>query len=152
MSTFTKADATRLLDLLELEVKIYEQMLQLTQEQEKLLAADEIEAFDKSLDSRQRLIERINGLHQEPDALMQSYHSFSDGNGGRKIAAIEKAAVQVRELLLKCSQLNEKNKGQAMEKSQGYSSRIDELSLKRKSLGSYMQNVDNNSDLFDKRM
>ena len=74
---FSSKEEARLLELLGEEQAIFERIRALTGEQATLIAADDMEAFNGSLDSRQELIEKINGLHQETNVLMQSYISFS---------------------------------------------------------------------------
>ena len=149
MSTFTKAEAAKLLELLEQERITYGSMLQLTKEQTEHIAADEVEAFEKSLDIRQQLIDKINGLHQGREPLMQSYLSYLEGNNGKKIDRIENMVAEIHGLLTECSQINDENAAKAQEIAKGYSLRISDLNLKKKSIGSYIQNVDN-SDFFDR--
>ena len=151
MSEFTHDDSVRLIALLEQELEAFNNILKLTEEQSELIAADEIEAFDKSLDSRQELMEIINRLHQESDVLMQSYTSFSEADTSRRIDGIDETGEQIREILAICAALNEKNTAEAKERSESYVDRINKLNLSRKSLGSYIQNVESNSELIDKR-
>jgi len=151
VNIISRDEETRLLELLGEEQKLFEQIHGLTVQQAELLAADDIEAFDKSLDSRQELIEKINGLHQETNILMQSYISFSGSPGGMKSAAAEAALESLRDKISLCAELNEKNMAAAKEMAEDYIKRIGKLSLSRKSLGAYALSVPNNSELFDKK-
>jgi len=148
---YSQENEARLLKLLEKELELLEQMLKLTERQTSLLAEDEVDAFDRSLDSRQQVIEQINGLHQESDALMQSYVSFSTSAGGVKNETIEAANEQIRSALTECAALNEKNIVEVKAKAEDYMRRIGKLSLSRKSLGAYAHTVPNGSELFDKK-
>jgi len=151
VSRFSRDDEARLLELLGEELEIFERIRGLTGKQAELLSADDIEAFDESLDRRQILIEEINGLHQEASGLMQSYISFSGAGGGSKIDAVEIAAERLREVISECAEQNEKNTAAAKEMAEDYIKRIGKLSLSRKSLGAYALNVPNNSELFDRK-
>ena len=151
MSEFSRDKQTRLLALLGEELSIFEQIREMTGKQAELLAADDIAALDKSLDRRQELIEKSNGLHQETDVLMQSYMSFSDSTGGAKIGDIEAAAEKLRGIITECAGLNERNMSSAKEIAEDYVKRIDKLSIGRKSLGAYAQSVPNDSEIFDRK-
>jgi len=151
VNEFSRNDETRLLKLLGEEQELFEQIRGLTEAQTQLLAADDIEAFDKSLDSRQKLIEKINGLHQETNILMQSYTSFSKFRSGNKSGAIETAVQRLRGSIAGCAEINEKNTATAKGMADEYTKRIGKLNLSRKSLGAYSLNVPNNSELFDKK-
>ena len=151
MSIFSGDSAARLLELLGTELEVFGQMLELTAKQTELIAWDDIDALDESLDRRQELIEKINGLHQESDILMQSYISYLDTAGGKNNGSIDYASAQIRETAAKCAELNEKNMAAAKEKAEGYKERIGKLSLGRKSMGAYIQGVANTPEMFDKR-
>ena len=144
---------TRLLELLSQETELFEGIYELTDEQTKLLAADDddINTFNKSLDSRQKLIEKINGLHQESDTLMQSCMSMIDSVAGETIEAIEKAIAIRQDAIKKCVELNDKNTALAEEKSEGFVKRIGKLSLSRKSIKGYTPDMPNNPEMFDKK-
>jgi len=143
---------SRLLELLGQELEVFRQVSELTKQHTKLLREDDIEAFDKSLDSRQELFDKINGLHQESDILMQSYISFISAEGGEKIGAIETAAAQLREMISDCLATNNENTTSAKEKAEDYIKQIGKLSLGRKSLGAYVQQMPNDPEMFDKKM
>lgn len=140
-----KEKEERLLELLGMEIGLFGQIREMTAAQTSLLEADDTEGFDRSLDSRQLIIERINELHQEKNDLMQSYMSFSETD------TIETAAKRLEELITECAELNDKNTALAKEKAEGYVKQIGELSLKRKSLGKYALEVPNNPTIFDKK-
>ena len=148
MSQFSKDNAARLLELLRKELEIFTRMRELTVKQKELIATDELEALDASLDRRQGLIEEINGLHQESDVLMQSYMLYSAEK--KSISEIENVAAQLREIIAECAGLNDSNISDAKEKSESYINKIDELSMNRKGLGAYIQNVENRPEMFDK--
>ena len=151
MNGFTKENETRLIGLLDRENELFRRIDELTKEQAKQLEEDDIEAFDKSLDRGQELIEQINGLHQESDSLMQSYISYRDSAGGMEITAINEAAARLSSVIESCVALNDKNTITAKEKAEGYTGQIGKLSLNRKGIGAYIQGVPNTSELFDKR-
>jgi len=151
VSNFPRNDESRLLVLLGEELEIFRQIGSLSIKQAELLAADDMEAFEGSLERRQELIEKINGLHQETDLLMQSYMSFSDTETGEVSDAIETTAGQLKEIIADCVSTNDKNMVAAKEKAEEYIKKIGKLSLSRKSLGAYAQSLPNNSELFDKK-
>ena len=151
MSGFSRNEETRLLELLGKELELLERIRALTKEQSELIAADDIEAFDMSLDHRQEFIEEINGLHPESNILMQSYAYNSNSGGFKRSAGIEAAAGKFRDILTECSGLSEKNEALAKKASEHQVKRIDELVMNRKSLGSYIQTVSNEPEMFDRR-
>ena len=150
MSKFTQENASQLLMALRQELELFEKIREITKEQTELIAAEKIVAFNESLDRRQELIEKINGLHQETDGLMQSYISYSSSKGGEKIGKVEQLSGEVKSLIAECAALNEKNEVAAREKSEEFSQKIERLSLSRKSLGTYIQNIEAAPELFDK--
>ena len=151
MKTFSRDMEERLLELLVQEQEVFEQIREATLNQKELIAADDIDAFDKSLDRRQELIKKINGLHQESDVLMQSYISFTSSADGVTIGVIDDALGRLREITAECAGLNEQNTTAAKEKAEEYIKQIGKLSLTRKSLGKYAQSVPNTPELFDKK-
>lgn len=151
MNDFSQDTRVRLLVLLDAEIELFGRIYELTVKQAELLAADDIEEFNKSLDSRQILIEKINELHQEINILMQSYVSFAGSGTGRKIEAIEKAEAQRLDIIAQCAALNEKNNRAANEKADAYIKRIDKLNLTKKSLEIYTPELPNTPELFDRK-
>ena len=149
---YTRETETRLLEALRQELGLFGKIREMTEKQTELIAADDIEGFDESLDRRQELIEKINGLHQETQALMQSYIAYSKSPGGGKRSEVEAAMKQRMDMIAKCSERNDKNTEAAKEKKKEYTDKIDKLNLNRKSLGSYIQTVENAPELFDKKM
>ena len=150
MSELSKDNAVRLLELLKQQLEIFGEILKLTKQLTTLIEADEIAAFDESLDRRQTLIEKINELHQESDGLMQSYVSYTGSWGGENIREIDEIAEELRNVIVECAVLNESVVSDAKKKAEQYVERIDKLNLSRKSLGSYIQTVSNDPELFDK--
>ena len=150
MIEFSSADMERLAILLKKELEIYEQIRDLTGKQTELLAKDDIDAFDSSLDKRAELIEKIKGLHQDSEPLMQSYVSFSaDGkNTNSKITNLKE---QIREVLEECNTLNTDNIATMQEKTEKHTKKIEEHSAKRKGIGGYAQSVPNTPEMFDKK-
>ena len=150
MNGFPRDKEERLLELLEQELGLFDEIREQTIKQAGLLEADDTEGFSRSLDDRQEIIEKINGLHQEHDVLMQSYVSFSASPDGEKIETIESASGRLDAVIRECIGLNEKNTDAAKGKAEEYIKQIGEMSHRRKSLGKYAQSVPNNPELFDK--
>ena len=150
MSKFASSDKERLLKLLSEKLKIYKQIRKLTEEQTELLEKDDIEAFDSSLEKRAKLIEKINGLHQESETLMQSY-ALAAEESKDKNSDINKLEKDIRDILKECANLNDNNIAVMKEKTQEHIKRIDEQSAKRKGVGGYVQSVPNTSEVFDKK-
>ena len=151
MSDFSKDNGSKLLNLLKEELGVWEQIRGLTESQAELLMSDDEGVLEGSLESRQGLIEKINGLHQETDILMQSYITFSKSKIGKKCQVVESTIDKLRKVITECIALNDENIATAKEMTEGYTERIDSLSLKRKSLGAYAQGVPYDSELFDKK-
>ena len=149
MSKFSLADNERLSKLLGDELEYYLQIRNLTEEQTELLDKDEIEEFNISLDKREELIEKIKGLHQESNALMQSYASISSETD--KNDKIEDLKKQIRDVLEFCAKRNDENITEMARKTQEQSKKIDEQSAKRKGIGGYAQSVPNIPEMFDKK-
>ena len=148
MSKTASAEPEQLTKLLSEELELYEKIRKMTKEQEKLLAKDDIEAFNISLDKREKLIDKIKGLHQESNPLMQSYASISSGS---KNSEVEELKVKIREVIEACAQLNDENIDSLKEKTESLTKEIDEKSAKRKGIGGYVQSVPNKSEMFDKK-
>ena len=152
MSTIIKDDEARLLELLKEELEIFSGILKLAEMQEELIEADNIDAFSESLDHTQELIDIINELHQESDELMQAYISQTGVSGEGKNIEIEMAYRKLRDVIAECVGLNDRNTTAAKKKTQHYMERIGKLSLSRKSMGSYIQSVANDPEMFDKTL
>ena len=150
MSKFASADMERLSKLLGEELELYKQIRKLTEQQTKLLAKDDIDEFNISLDKREELIEKIKGLHQESDHLMQSYTSLSADDKG-KDSKIDKLKKQIRKELEVCANLNDKNIETMSEKTEEHKKKIEQQSAKRKGIGGYAQSVPNSPEMFDKK-
>ena len=150
MSNFSSVEIEQLRKLLGEELDYYKKIRELTEEQTELLDKDDIEAFDKSLDKRETLIEKIKGLHQDSNPLMQSYVSFSSG-GGNCDGNIDELKKQIRAELEVCAKLNDKNTQTMKIKTEDHSKKIDEQSAKRKTIGGYAQAVPNIPEMFDKK-
>ena len=152
MSVFTGDDETSLIELLNQELVISGRILELTVRQADLIATDDIDAFDDSLGFRQELIDKIEGLHQESDVLMQSYISYSSSAVGEESGDIEASVSRLRDIFTKCASLDDKNTIAAKEKAESYKGRIGKLSMSRKSMRSYIPNISNDPEMFDRMM
>jgi len=141
-------DVARLLELLGDELKIYKQIQKLTEKQAQLLAKDDIDSFNNSLEKRAELIEQIKGLHRESDPLMQSYVSTSESSKDRN-GDIDKTIKEIRQTLEVCSGLNEDNIAAMKAKTEDHTSKIKEQNAKRKGIGGYAQSVPNTPEMFD---
>jgi len=148
VSKLESADSERLSVLLGEELKLYKQIRKLTEKQAGLLARDDIEEFDSSLDKREKLIEQIKGLHQEKEPLMQSRSSVSTDNN---FEIIEQLNAQIRSEIEICSKLNDENIILMKEKTKEQTVKIDKQSAKRKGIGGYAQSVPNTPEMFDKK-
>jgi len=148
---FSASIEARLLELLEQEIDEFEQVRALTMKQTELLESDDIDAFDDSLDRRAALIEKINGLHQEQNVLMQSYISSGGAGENKKRSAVAKASDRLGEIIAECAEINENNLTVAKEKAGVYISQIGKLSLNRKGLEGYIQGVPNDPEHFDRK-
>jgi ElaB/YqjD/DUF883 family membrane-anchored ribosome-binding protein len=151
LNGFPQEKEKRLLELLGQETEFYKRLWELSEEQAEMLALDDAEAFDKSLDRSREVIEKINGLHQETDVLMQSYTSYSVSDGGKKVEAIESAIKQNSDKIAECAKLHVTNSSVANEKAEMYISHAGKLSVRRKSLGLYTQNASAAPTMFDKK-
>jgi len=146
---FSRDDAERLLGFLERENELFEGIRDLTAEQSELLAVDDIDAYVASLDRRQEIIEEINGLHQESEVLMQSYISLMSEHDAESVASVDEALVRFGALVAECAAMDEVNGELAKEKAEEYMKRIGKLSLTRKGLSKYTQNLPGSSEHFD---
>jgi len=148
VSKTASEDLERLSKLQSEELELYKKIRKLTEEQTELLAKDDIEAFNISLDKREKLIEEIKGLHQESNPLMQSYASSSSGSKSNTVEELKK---EIREIIEICAKLNDKNVIFLKEKTENLTKEIDEKSAKRKGIGGYAQSVPNTPEMFDKK-
>jgi flagellar biosynthesis/type III secretory pathway chaperone len=144
----SKIDVERLSELLSEELEIFEEILKLTEKQTKLLKKDEIEELNSSLEKRQELIEKINGLHQELDPLMQSYISSPAENKNDKI---EQYRERIKELITACTEQSNDNMNAIKAKADEQVKKIEKQSAKRKGIGGYAQAVPNTPEVFDKK-
>ena len=151
MNRFTREMGSQLLELLEQERGLLAQMLEITEKQAGILAEDDTDGFERSLDARQAQIEQINGLHRESDVLVQSYMSRPAGFDSLLASEIDAVREYIRGLLTECAALNKRNTETAIEKTEDYIKQIGKMSLNRKGIGAYIQEVPNNSELFDKK-
>ena len=149
MNGFSKDEAARLLELLTEELELFTQFRDLTANQMELIAADEIDALNASLDQKEQIIEKIKGLHQESEVLMQSYVLYSANEEGIS-NEIDALAERRREMMELCAKLSEGVLSEAQGKSMGYTGKIDEISRNRKGVGAYIQDVENKPEMFDK--
>jgi flagellar biosynthesis/type III secretory pathway chaperone len=148
VSKLTPADRDRLSELLDKELEIFIKIQELTEKQTELLAGDDIESFDSSLDKRQELIEKINGLHQDSNPLMQSYVSSSEDE---KSSEIDELRAKIQDIIETCAKINNENIAAIQAKSEEHKEKIDKQSKKRKGIGGYAQAVPNTPEMFDKK-
>ena len=149
MSITSSEETRKLTELLEKELEHYGTIRKLTEKQADLLAKDEIEEFDFSLDERAKIIEQIKGLHQESTPLMQSVSVSKEDT--QAIKEIDSLKDRIRRELEFCNDLNEKNTKLMKEKTLEHSKKIDDHSAKRKGIGGYAAAVPNTPELFDKK-
>ena len=142
------SDRERLTKLLGEELKLLKQIQKLTEKQTELLSGDDIDPFDDSLNKRQQLIEKINGLHQDSDSLMQSYVSTPLDEADNEIEVLR---AQIKELLEICAKRNNENMDALKAKETEHTKKIDEQSKKRKGIGGYAQAVPNIPEMIDKK-
>ncbi|MCL2663567.1 MAG: flagellar protein FlgN [Oscillospiraceae bacterium] len=155
MNKISSEDTGRLPELLGEELDYYKQIRKLTEEQVELLGKDDMEAFNGSLNKREELIEKIKGLHQEKETLMQSCASTSKNanpqNEGRQNKEVDDLNKQIREIIEACAEINDRNILSMKEKTEDLTKKIDEQSSKRKGIGGYVQSVPNTPEMFDKK-
>ena len=147
---FNREMETRLITMLEEKLKLFEQMKEQTVKQAEFLAQDEIEAFSESLDMGEKLKEKINGLHQESEVLMQSYMSSCHSGGRGKVKAIDNLKEKIRNVIEECQSNNEKNGATAKGKIEEYTKRLKELDTSKKTFNAYTMDIPDNSEHFDK--
>ena len=148
MSGIVFAGEVKFTKLLNDELNLLEQMKSLTEEQARYIEMDEFDELVKLLDNRQKLIEKIDGLHQETDPLMQSYISSADYG---TILQIENLREKIKKTLTLCKEQNDRNVKALSEKSEDHSEKIEKQSAKRKVIGGYAQAVPTSSERFDKK-
>jgi len=144
----SKSDVEKLSELLKKELEIFEEILKLTGEQAKLLGTDDIETLNSSLEKRQGLIDKINGLHQESSDLMQSYVSSPQG---QKDAVIEDYRKRIKKIIKTCAEQSKENMDEIKLKAEAQTEKIEKQSAKRKGIGGYAQAVPNTPEMFDKK-
>ena len=153
MRGFSEDDKGRLLLLLmDQELEKFGQLRELGKTQMELLEADDVDAFNMSIDSGQEIIDKISGLHQETQTLMQSYISNLNPDGGAGIEEIETAAARLRDMIAECAGQNDKIAANAKERAGSYMERIGTLRANRKGLDTYIQKIASDPKLFDKKM
>jgi len=150
VNQLSTVDTKRLLELLENELELYKQIRKLTEKQAQLLNKDDIDSFNGSLEKRAELIEKIKGLHQDSDPLMQSYVSYAS-DGDSRNSEIDKLNKKIREVLEICSELNTDNIAAMKAKTEEHTKKIEKQSAKRKGIGGYAQAVPNTPEVFDKK-
>ena len=150
MSDFSVDKQSRLLSLIKHELELFGQMRGIIGKQAEMIESDDLAAFNESLDRRQELIEKINGLHQEADPLMQSYVSYADSADRDSNRELETAIGQLRSIIAECAEMNDGILEAAKTKAVEYTERIARMSLSRESLGRYQHELPNPPQMFDK--
>lgn len=148
MSNFETADRERLVELQTEQLEMFEQIYKLCEEQTELLSEDKLEELDKSLGKSQELREKINGLHQETEKLMQSYVSASKD---RKDSGVEELIAKIQEKIEMCAKLNAKNMKAIEGMKENQKTKIDDQRAKREGITGYAQPVASNPEMFDKK-
>ena len=151
MGKFSEGDFLKLIDLLTEKKKLADEFLELTCKQAEIIAAEDINALNVSIEKRQQVIEKLIGLHQEIQFLMQSYassHAAQTEEGSRKVRQMEEQTENaIREAISK----NNEN-AEAIKKQMEYvGQEARKIDLERKSIGMY-NNISalTTSELFDK--
>ncbi|MDR2599619.1 MAG: flagellar protein FlgN [Oscillospiraceae bacterium] len=149
MSKNETQGADKLIELLSEKLELFEQIYKATEKQSKILSDEDydIEAFDKLIDKRQELIEKINGLHQKLDPMMQS---FVSSPSYKKDSEIEKLKDKIQNKVKECSDLNNENMEIISDKTDNQKDKIEKQSAKRKGIGGYAQAVPNTPEVFDR--
>jgi hypothetical protein len=150
MSNFNRACEKRLLEMLNEELGLFEQMKAETLKQTKLLDEDDMDAFNESLEKREILKEKINGLHQEKDPLMQSYLSSSATIGQASKKMIDTLRDKIRLIVTESLEINNANIAAAGSKIEEYSERIKQIDTSKKTFDAYTTAIPDNSEHFDK--
>ena len=136
--------------MLEQQFKLFDEIRKISESQSRLIAADDFDQFNKSLDKRQRIIEKIKELHRESHPLMQSYESFQKAPGGKAIVPIEEAASRLRSVIEGCGRQNSSDMEASEAKREGCKEQIDKMQTNRKGLGAYAGKISYAPEVFDK--
>ena len=145
MKNFTPAEKERLTELLSDDLELFGQIRELMERQTQLLS-DDAETFDGLLDRREELAEKINGLHQETDPLMQSYVSSKNSDKD-----VENLRLKIKAEISYCENLNRQHSSLMKEKTRELSKEIDEKRSKREGIGGYAQAAPTTSMKFDNK-
>ena len=143
-------DKKQLFESLEQNLKLFGKVREISLNQKNLIAEDDFEALNESLQKRQDVIDKINGLHRDFAPLMQSYVSFAESGGGATDSEIEKASKKLTELINECAVLNDSNMQMLKDKMKTHSEKSEKMRQSRESLGLYAQGGVNSAELFDK--
>jgi hypothetical protein len=152
VSSFSVENEARLLELIRQELMLFSVMRGRTEKQAEQIKEDDVAAFENSLGDRQEIIEKINGLHQETDGLMQSYSFYRSSADTESPGELDSAISQLKDSIAECAALNDIVVETAKERALYYTERIGKLSLSRQSLGKYQQELPNTPQMFDKKM
>jgi len=147
VSKFEASDLKKLQENLTQELESFEQIKKLTEKIAEQIDTEKIEALDKSLSKRQELIEKINGLHQESNPLMQSYVQAS----GLKNSEVDRLVERIRETTQICAKLNDENINTIKAMSEEQVDKIDKQSAKRKGISGYAQAIAYSPEVIDKK-
>ena len=141
----------RLIELLQEELSLFKQIKQQTKMQTELLVTDDIERLNESLNLREQLKEKINGLHHESKILMQSYILSNISHERGKVKEIDTIKEQIRDIIMRCKEINDNNFETAKSKMDEYTKRIKELDTSKKTFDAYSFEVISNPEHFDKK-
>ena len=152
VSKLNKDQETRLIELLKEKIDLFKIIKEETIKQTGLITSeDSMDALIESLDERESIKEKINGLHQETETLMHSYISFVKDAPKGKISQIEKLIESLQEIIAECSNINSKNLSLAGDKIGEYTKRIKELDTEKKTFDAYTLTIPDNSENFDRK-
>jgi flagellin-specific chaperone FliS len=136
------ADGDAILGLIAREGALADEFISLTAEQAELLEREEMAAFGKSLEKRQLVIDEIQRLRGELQAL---------AGGGLSGGAL-KAQNAVLERLRQGQARNAENELRLKEMMDKLSSMIKNLKQNQKGLGGYGIKPDGSAEFFDKKL
>ena len=154
MRMFSMQEADKLITLLGERKQLLSAYLALTNQQADILTAEDTDAFNENLDQRQKIIDKIEGLHQEIVPLMQAYtSSVGDSKQPSSYAAkINEIESQTQAMLADVRTVDRRVLEKAKEKAAFFGAEIKRVNLSRKSIGKYQNNAGMpTSGIFDQK-
>ena len=154
MRMFSMQEADKLITLLGERKQLLSAYLALTNQQADILTAEDTDAFNENLDQRQKIIDKIEGLHQEIVPLMQAYtSSVGDSKQPSSYATkINEIESQTQAMLADVRTVDRRALEKAKEKAAFFGAEIKRVNLSRKSIGKYQNNAGMpTSGIFDQK-